>query len=552
MGIRKTIIGIVLVLTLVPVIFMCLHLEHKKQKYQEQWLGGSYENREDTGLPVVRITADYDELFGYDEGVLVPGRRYDEFVANGCELTPELKPYAGEFFEPVKDGKIPAPSFKVPANFNQIEKRCPMTFSVTEPDGTVRILANGNLSVGGNSSRSFAIKPLKIRVDKGKGVTYKLRNSGTDIYKTQLRNALVSQLAIEAGFTDCPLAEQVSVYINDRYYGMMDLIRDYSQESLGETYGLDSGKIEIVTGLEEDVLRAAGFKELESYDFSKPEDAASFEKAYDVEQLLYYYAFELIMENSDWPLNNYKAWRYVGEYDSSKEYTDGRFRMLLFDMDASFEGYEDHIDPFENLLYATHGNNDKGAVTSEHVQLLGRLLQNKKYENIFVNDLMELTSYPANEEEMLRILEENEQEISKEIIYAATNSAYDEMKLAAMGHATQMQILRDVISRRQGEVYAYIYQYFDGEQVYKLQLCADDSGAQIKMGHSICSSSEGIIRNMCTQFPVKISAVIPAERAFDHFLINGIPFYESEVELHEGDGFTDTESVRVELITRAK
>lgn len=552
MRIKKTIAGILLVFILMPGILMCFYVDNKSAEVQDEWLGGRFEDRVNTGLPVVRIKADYDQLFGYESGILVPGRLYDKFIEGGCILTPELKPYAGEFFEPIKEGEIPPPSFKVPANFNRIDVRCPMSFSVTEPDSTLRFTATGNLSIGGNSSRSFAVKPLKLRLDNGKGITYKLRNTGIDIYKTQLRNALVSELAIEAGFSDCPLAEQVSVYINDRYYGMMDLIQDYSQESLANTYGLDYRKIEIVTGLEENVLVAAGFEDLDCYDFSNPADIELFEEAYDVEQLLYYYAFELIMENTDWPLNNYKAWRYTGEYDPENKYTDGRFRMLLFDMDASFEGYEDHIDPFENLLYATHGYNDTGAVTSEHVQLLGRILENDEYETIFVNDLMELTSYPANETEMLRILDENDQEVAAEIEYASENSAYEEMRMAALTHGDEVQKLKDVITRRQGEVYSYIYQYFGGEEVYSVMLCADESGSELIMGHSTSVNGEEITRNMCSQFPVRVHCEIEKGYEFDHYLVNGTPVYDRELELLEGDGYTDTGAVRVELVTRAK
>lgn len=507
-------------------------------------------------LPVLSVTGDENDFFGDEAGLLVPGNLYQEYVENGGEEEA---------------------SWNTPANFNQLDWTKDVYLSFFDSLGNKVFGQDSTLCITGNSSRKYAIKPLKFTAEEGERFQYdfgweeeashlphvsvykklKLRNDGIDFPETMLRGTLTSKLAKQTGFHDIAPVSPVAVYINNKYYGMEDMQPVYTGTYLANLYDLDQDKIEVIDGGEEEFLKALGYGEDWDMDANDDSVRKEFEEKVDIDELLQYYAFELITGNADWPLNNIKMWRYQGEYQKENSYTDGRGRFLLFDFDSTFECMTTNEDPFAKLFYQMYGNkegqeDEGGDETGELWDLLPNLLKYKEYRTKFVNILMDDVNSSLSAENMNRVLEECEKITGQELAYSAVESPYEEVKEQLEDRNENVSRLRDVISKRPEQVYSYINQYFDGETTYRLSIQKPEEGNIIETGSLRAYGGEngtGISTTRCAQYESTIRPILGNGQKFSYWIVNGTKVMEETLVLKENDGFTKQDEVSVQLVT---
>lgn len=209
-------------------------------------------------------------------------------------------------------------------------------------------------------------------VEDGSGAVVKeydklvLRNAGNDYQFGFIRDELVHTLAKQAGFTDYEAVVPAVMYLNGEYYGLFWLHESYCDDFFKNKYPNEeaAGEFVVVEGTERGKnTQEDGGKELYAEEYNRMYDIYAYadltdEETYqslrqlvDVENYLDYCAFNIYINNYDWPQNNYKCYRYVpldGE-DFTGVY-DGRWRYLLHDTDYSFHIYE------QKQVAATYNN----------------------------------------------------------------------------------------------------------------------------------------------------------------------------------------------------
>ena len=277
----------------------------------------------DYQLPIVSVVIDPRFLYDDSIGIYVKG-------VNG-------KPGIGAFS---------------PVNWNmEWDRPASMTFIGT--DGIVKEEKEVDMKIAGGWSRNNSMKPFKLKGKKKYGLdrdyhypyfqakpylrnrTLFFRNGGND-NKALLKDAALGVIVQNSGIDiDVQSYEPVHHFINGEYRGMINIREPSNKHYVYANYGWDEDEID---AFEENVdsayLQTCGtntaFERL--YGLTKSAKMSAIYKEIcrrlDVDEFINYLAVSLYLGRGDWPHNNMKGFsKSVG----------GRLRLVLFDIDASFE-----------------------------------------------------------------------------------------------------------------------------------------------------------------------------------------------------------------------
>ena len=315
-------------------------------------------------VPVISILTEYDNLFGYEEGIYIMGKAYDDWLAED----PNNKWAEGW----QKDG-----------NFAQKGREWEREISIEyiTADGSEGFIQDAGIRIMGAASRRASQKSFRIisreeyenktfeyelipdnersdgtgNVEKYK--SFILRNGGNDNEFGRIRDPYLQSL-VEHRSLETMQSTPVVVYINGEYWGAYTLAEDYSDNYIKHNYGLDIENIlvakrgELEDGNEEDMyLYYDMYDYITENDMSVPENYAKACELLDMESFTQYVAYNLYIDNQDTLFhgNNYSMWRCV-EPDSSSPVGDGKWRMLLYDTEFSTGIYDNGTTYWNNNI----------------------------------------------------------------------------------------------------------------------------------------------------------------------------------------------------------
>jgi hypothetical protein len=232
-----------------------------------------------------------------------------------------------------------------------------------------------------------------------------LRNSGNDFHETFIKDLSYTELAIQLEL-DLELAyyKPVQVFINDKYYGLLNLSTEKDDNSLGKLLNVDNDDINILKishiGNEEEILEVGSGDSLviqQLIDAVKKEDLDYLKQNLDLNCFADYIAFEDYIGNTDWPYNNVEIYN-IGP--------NGKFRCFLYDLDFAADMDKQFMPETSNNGFFKQLFNL--ILKDPH---FATLLQNKRYY-IYEKATVELFS---------TIIHENSNRIENEIIYNIAN-----------------------------------------------------------------------------------------------------------------------------------
>ncbi len=325
---------------------------------------------------------------------------------------------------------------------------------VFTPDGE-RVLAQAaGMRVHGNASRGMGTKSIKLiarkdydpqrgkftydffpddytldgrygSIDKYDAIV--LRNGANDRNGGVIRNELAYELARDAGFETVAPVRPAAVYLNGEYYGFAYINGVVDDNYLEKLYAAPERAFQVVgngeVALETDDEDARiALEYINDFEYEKLGDDAVFaqlESALDVDNLLLYYALEIYMANGDWPNNNLKRWRYVGEEaleTADNPALDGRWRYIMYDMDYTLGSTDE-----ETYLYML-GNVVSGF---ECGGLFSRILVRNDTTEKFMNIMCDLMYETMSVENVQLVLDRVYSQAANEISYAITHGKYD-------------------------------------------------------------------------------------------------------------------------------
>jgi hypothetical protein len=337
-------------------------------------------------LPVIALTVNPGDLFGYKNGIYVPGRNYED------------KDYYIR-----KNITLDIPWWQYPSNYLKRgdNSERPVHMEFYEQGGKLGFEINAGVRINGNATRGFSQKSLRICFNEKYGtpvLNYKLfpgypltqfnsiilRNSGNDWNKTMFRDGFMQSL-MAGSKLDIQQYRPAIVFINGEYWGIHNIRERFDEYYIANKYKLSADSISIlelsgqlVAG-NKDNERA--FAELlryaENNDLSKDENYNYLTSKIEIESFIDFIIANVYFCNSDWPNNNVKFWRYQAIINSENHApADGRWRWMLYDTDWGF-GYNALSTPATNLIL-------KATSTGSIGVLFNSLLKNKKFTALFL------------------------------------------------------------------------------------------------------------------------------------------------------------------------
>jgi len=159
-----------------------------------------------------------------------------------------------------------------------------------------------------NSDRSL-INPKKIlahhNLDKIKAI--RLRNSGSDFRHTMLKDLSVTQLAINAELDlDLTYGEPALVYINDQFYGLLNLRTEANTNGMAGLYGVKKKDVTLAKITTQEFIKKDGdFDRIDKFvEAIEQQDIAHLKNELDLQNFIDYMVFESYLGNTDWPHTN--------------------------------------------------------------------------------------------------------------------------------------------------------------------------------------------------------------------------------------------------------
>ena len=256
-----------------------------------------------------------------------------------------------------------------------------------------------------------------------------LRNYGNDFQFAFVRDELNQRLAAKAGYTDSEAVLPVVVYLNGEYYGLHYLHENFCNDFFKDKYGDGEGHYEVLEGNEQykkvdedDEENAAAAEEFNNTyhklaysDLTKEDNYKQLCAFMDVDNYLQFYAYNIYINNNDWPQNNYKCYRYyAGEGESYKEGAqDGRWRFLFHDMDYSMGLYgQKETDASYNNLANIFDKRDES-----YSPLFVNLMKREDCKRYFLSEIERLMEGVLSAENVSRTLDEMNAERQQEMVY---------------------------------------------------------------------------------------------------------------------------------------
>lgn len=369
-------------------------------------------------LPVVSVTVNEKDLFGYNKGIYVLGKSYtdkDNYIRKNIPLDLPWWEYPSNYLSRGKDSERPA----------HIE--------FYEAHSKPGFQADVGLRINGNATRGFSQKSLRvsfrekygqtgIRYDlfgtKEEGLvsTFILRNSGNDWDKTMFRDGFMQSL-MKSDHLDIQEDRPAIVFINGEYWGIHNIRESFDENYVAIKYHLEKEDLVIMKGIGDllygDKSDAKEFDDLLAYiskhNLAEPTAYNHVAERLDVESFMEVVIANVYFCNSDWPNNNVKFWRskkVYAESDSAGK-ANNRWHWMLNDTDWGF-GYPGPEAYRTDLL-------GKATKTTGIGTIFSGLLQNAEFKRRFLERFRYHLNTTFDAQEVTARINEFQQALAPEI-----------------------------------------------------------------------------------------------------------------------------------------
>lgn len=271
-------------------------------------------------FPILSIIADSTDLFGYDNGIYVPGKVFDsrEWVAYWPSGNYHQKRYVKahvEYF--TADGRS---SFRTPAMI-----RTRGGGSVCYPQKSLKLSFKNE--IGGVAPE---IDFPQTAANRYKSLI--LRNGGNDFKYTHFSDAFEHSLLSNVGL-EVQKSKPAHVYLGGEYWGLFNIREPHDKHFFKRNFDIDEEELIVVNACgSKEMGDNSSYHELisfiEKHPLSDPVHYERVKSEIDILNCIDYYICQIYCGNLDWPGNNYRMWK------STKPWS--KWRWLVYDLDLSW------------------------------------------------------------------------------------------------------------------------------------------------------------------------------------------------------------------------
>lgn len=345
-------------------------------------------------LPVVFLTTDNDNLYGYTRGIWADG--------------------------PGKSAVFPY----VGANFWQEWER-PVNFEFMSVNGVSQVNFDAGIKVFGQYSRANAQKSVSINLRDKYGPTsicypffkdnnvnvfssFVLRNSGQDYNNAHIRDAFCAMVIKNQMDIDIMDYQPVVCYVNGKYHGIYDLREKIDEDYLANHHGIDSENVDLIKG--NNIVKSGSMDNykalleyIKTHDMTKQENYDYICTQIDIDELICYWMCESFFTNTD--TGNIKFWR--------ENTSTGKWRWIFFDVDWALFRSTYTYNYIENYL----NPNGHGVGDAFNTTIMCGLIKNKQFRTRLLEIHSKHLKTTFDTDRMLKIYDDMIKEIENEMPY---------------------------------------------------------------------------------------------------------------------------------------
>jgi hypothetical protein len=379
-----------------------------------------------TGLAVISLSMDYNDLFDPATGIYVKGDIYDkalkDFLTSGERLEAETSRQLDANYK--QKGR----EWERNVHVDFFESDGTDTSLVLQQDAGIRIQGNysrSDLQKGfrlyareeyGNKNFEYPVFGEGLKDDTGETITkfktLTLRNGGNCAFTTKYSDTYWQSL-VEDLDCDTQTSRPCVVYVNGEYWGLYVLQEDYTQDYFENTHGVEEDDVVLYKGDAEtyelgykldlgelpegETKESYYFQELLEFfkthkDLADADDYEEFGKLVDIESARDYFAVQIWINNKwDWPGKNWSLWKTVNVSENNP-YADGKWRFVFYDVE--FGGVMGKNDAYANTIkddnYKPKGLLDMDT-NNPAVLIYAYLMTNETFRSDFAVSLLALS-----------------------------------------------------------------------------------------------------------------------------------------------------------------
>lgn len=356
------------------------------------FINANRENRFSTA--VLSVILDSTDLFSYDTGIYIPGKRYIPGVVK-----------SGNYFEKGQAWE---------------RKGC---FSLFSSDGELLHKQVLGIEIQGNMSRVFPHKALEYTAKEcyeGKeSLNYPFFSTlpysnykkliTRSIYAAHdysiVRDEIMQEIAKNL---DVVYQEwlPVTTFINGEYWGFQVMREKLDAHYLHQHYDIDDDSVDIVdlwgVPVSGDLTESNNLNFLvETHDLSLPENYAMIKEMIDIPAYIDYNITEIFIANRDWPGNNYTKWR--------EKKKDSKWHWFLYDLD------DGGTNLYLNNMKRATGDTIDEIMPYWSTFMFKALLSNEEFKTNFINRFVDVLNTDFHSDNTIPIVDKWETIVEKEI-----------------------------------------------------------------------------------------------------------------------------------------
>ena len=335
-------------------------------------------------LPIISISTDKDNLYGYEKGLFVAGKAFDP-----------KKKHSGNYFQKGRD-------FERKVFFQYFKKNGILLFEMNigmrihggitrrNPQKSLRFYAREEYD---DNNINF---PFLSNTKVNRFILESMQESGGG---QALIEDIVAQEIVKNLNLETQRYQPTIVFINGEYWGIHNIRERLDENYLSYKFNLHKDSFDIIDGnptLGYEPIYGSNLDYLKMIDFVKDNKLSNdsnynlLSKVLDIENLIDYYSIEMFFANHDWPIHNIKIYR-------KKE---GKWRFLLYDLDAGFTNKRNHtFNMFDRIL------NEEKYIYPESTFLIRNLMQNKVFQQKFSSRYKEIIKIYMQPERTIPIVD---------------------------------------------------------------------------------------------------------------------------------------------------
>lgn len=358
-------------------------------------------------MNVISLVTNPENLFDYETGIYVLGKVFDTYNNTGLETWNMEANYTQKGSDWEREAFIEVFENGEKVLSQNVGIRIKGATSRSTPQKSFNIYArdeygNDVLEYDFFSGQATSSITGDI-IQKYENIT--IRNAGNDIAYSYLRDYINQSLISDRKLTSQAMNSCI-LFVDGEFWGFYMLTEKTDDSFIKSHYGIKKKNVAIIKNSE---LEEGSEEDLSDWNsiISKAartnmtidENYKEFCRYVDTDSLAEYFAVQIYWCNYDWPYNNFAVWR-SNKIDESNIYSDGKWRMLLFDTDFTTGLYNN-----SNINYTADVFSRLSGYSDNISKTFMNLLKNSEFKEKFCNVFMDLANYNFSKEKTSQFIE---------------------------------------------------------------------------------------------------------------------------------------------------